>query len=284
MEIIKFDVHNNAMYYKKDIQKDDYTNPYHKKSPQLNKNFVLFSIFLIVAGYWIYLIVYSPYFKIKRVFINDLEYVDRKKVEDIINASLAGKKFFIFPRDNYFFFNTDILAKKIKKDFLIDGANVAIEEINNLDVIIKEKPSSITWITGDRYYYLDMDGNVKKEIMASDADRNYHIIYDGENKELPSPQNHPKVIEKKYIEQSLKIINDIKEHTNFEIISSKYFSNAKQELYGKTNKGFEIYFDLSGNIDEQLNNLYILLKGKINDADFPKEYIDLRFGEKVYEK
>lgn len=270
------------MYYKKDIQKDTYKNPYNKKVPQLDKNFVLCSIFLIVAGYWVYLVLYSPYFRIKRVFINDLEYVNRKQVEGIINVSLAGKKFFIFPRDNYFFFNTDILAKEIEKYFLIDKTNVSIKEINNLNVIINEKPSSITWITGDRYYYLDMDGNVKKEVSAADADRNYHIIYDGENKEMPSPQNHPKVIEKKYIEQSLKIINDIKTHTKFEIISSKYFGNAKQELYGKTDKGFEIYFDLAGNIDEQLNNLFILLKEKIDDADLPKEYVDLRFGEKVY--
>ncbi|MFH0856398.1 MAG: hypothetical protein V1860_00685 [bacterium] len=272
------------MYYKNNLQKDNYQNPYYKKEVRINKNFALCAIFAIVAGYWFYLLFYSPYFKIGRISINDLEYIDKEKVIDIINDGMDGRKFLIFNKNNYFFFDVDLLAEDIKKNFLTDGAEVEIMDINNLNIVINEKPSSITWITGDKYYYLDMDGNVKREVAPSEAERNYHIIYDGDNKEIENSQIHPKVIDKKYIEDALRIINEIETDTAFTIISFKYFGGVKQELYGKTNKGFEIYFNLSGDIDNQLNSLYVLLKEEVNEANMPKDYIDLRFEKKVYVK
>ena len=50
-----------------------------------------------------------------------------------------------------------------------------------------------------------------------------------------------------------------------------------------TQVGYSILFDLTGNIDEQFRNLMVVLQEQVEDPT-RLEYIDLRFGDKVYFK
>ncbi|MFH0854725.1 MAG: hypothetical protein V1891_04505 [bacterium] len=273
------------MRYKKDILKENYNNPYYpKKEIKINKTAILFVIFFVLIFYWGYLVFYSPCFKIKNVYVNDLEYIEKNEIIDIVYERMKRRKFFIFKEDKIFFINKKELKEEFENKFLIDEVKINNLGLNILDIFIKERISCFTWITNDKYYYLDIEGNIKNEIFPNEANRNFPIIYDGNNKEIFLDDGNRNVIEKKEITKLIKIIEEINKNTDFEIISFKYFNGNTREVYAKTNKGYEIYFDLKKDIAEQLEKLYILLEQGFNNMEVPLEYIDLRFLERVYYK
>jgi len=228
----------------------------------------------------VYLVFFSSYFKIKKISINDLDYINKWEVFDIVNNQMQKNRFFIFKQDRHFLFDFNELEGCIRNNFLLEDFVIKKEGLNSLDIFIKEKVSSFTWISNEKYYYLDIEGNIKKEVDIAKVNRNYPIIYDGGD-EL---YDEKKAISEEYIEEVIKIINSVKRNTDFEIISFTYFAALPAKLYGKANKGFEIYFDLSSDIDDQLDRLYVLFEQGIDVERDKINYIDLRFGEKVYTK
>ncbi|MFH1029860.1 MAG: hypothetical protein V1770_01210 [bacterium] len=269
---------------RQDIIKENYKNPYYpKKEIRVNKARVLVIIFFILIFYWAYLVFYSPHFKISRIYVNNLEYIDENEVISIASEWMKRRIFFIFAEDRIFWIDKTGLKSEIEKRFLTDEVRISNSGLHALGIFIKEKISCFTWITNDRYYYLDIAGNVKYEVLPEEVNRNYPIIYDGNNKEVILKDAIP-VMEEKEITDLIKILEDVGENTNFEIISFKYFNNNVHEAHAKTNEGHEIYFDLTHDIGEQLENLHILSEQGLNNGAKPTSYIDLRFGNRVYSK
>ena len=56
------------------------------------------------------------------------------------------------------------------------------------------------------------------------------------------------------------------------------------EIHVQTSEGWEAYFEQSINLDQQLNNLFLVLKDKIGDNRAGLSYIDLRFPDRIYYK
>lgn len=270
---------------RRDIIKENYKNPYYpRKEIKVNKKLVLVVIFFILVFYWGYLVFYSQYFKINNVFLNELEYIEEQEVLDMAFEQMEERKFFILSEDRLFLFNKQRLKEELEAKFLTDEVKISALGLNSLDVHIQERISSLTWITNNKYYYLDIEGNVKYEVEPALVNRNYPIIYDGNNKEFHAETGNPKVMEVGEIEDLIKILEEVGNNTPFEVISFTYFDGDIHEARAKTNKGYELYFDLKQDIGGQLENLYILLEQGFSEGELPKEYIDLRFGERVYYK
>lgn len=274
-------------YNKVENIKDKYRNPFSKKrSAKINKDKILLLIFLIIAVYWFHLLFFSPSFKITEVNIENLEYIDKFEITQIVENQFKKKILFVFPQDRHFFLNKKTIEDEIRRRFLIEDLQISKKGINGLNIKIKEKVSCITWISGDKYYYLDIQGNVKREVDALEVNRNYPIIYDANSKPVViSLGIQTKVIDEKYIRDAIKIADDIKNNTEIDVISYKYFDKGViQELYAKVNKGYEIYFDLKNDIKVQLDNFYTVWQQEIKDKNESISYIDLRFGDRVYYK
>ena len=123
-----------------DLNKDSFHNPYYpsKKKIVVNKKVILSIIFLLVFGYWFYLVFYSPVFKIKNIIINDLEYIDSLEVENIIKEQMDENKFIILHQDSFFLLDKEKLVEKFKKNFLFKTLTIKKQGLNRLRNVTKE--------------------------------------------------------------------------------------------------------------------------------------------------
>ncbi|MDI6883520.1 MAG: hypothetical protein QMC93_03670, partial [Patescibacteria group bacterium] len=91
-----------------------------------------------------------------------------------------------------------------------------------------------------------------------------------------------KAIERDYLESILEIQKKITENQKLEI---KEFIPGEEKLTVQILEGWQIFFDPSRDISEQILNLTAILKEKIPPENRRNlEYIDLRFGNKIYFK
>jgi cell division septal protein FtsQ len=119
---------------------------------------------------------------------------------------------------------------------------------------------------------------IKSFLRNSGADLDSLIIYNNSTKDLGL---------RDYINNDdLKMVSQINSKVagkiNTDIILYKLNSSELHDLEIYTEQGWVIKLNLD-NIDEQLENLYSVLKINFKNSQ-PLEYVDLRYGKKVYFK
>jgi cell division septal protein FtsQ len=224
------------------------------------------------------LLFFSSFFQIDEIRVSGNEKISGQELQQLIWPKLE----------------TDILGVKLKSIFLanttkplqdlivdkfpaIDSLKVkrAFPQAITID-IVERKPIGL-WCWENNCFLIDKKGVIfetgqePQELVISSKQPQGAIVL-GQN-----------IVEGKTVEQILLVQKTMKENAGVE---AKEFTlvETEQRLNAKTTEGWEVYFDLSGNINWQLVRLELLL-GK----DLPQEkrsnleYIDLRFS-KVYYK
>ncbi len=89
-------------------------------------------------------------------------------------------------------------------------------------------------------------------------------------------------MESSYLQVIRKIKTGVEEDTGFKV-KDIYYSGERVNV--ETERGVKLYFNLERNSEDQLLNLSLVLKEKISAEELMElEYIDLRFGNRVYYK
>lgn len=224
-------------------------------------------------------------FEIQYVEIRGVEYIPAHELESTISAYTNESVLFLLHKSNRFLFSSDTLTQILKDQFAFSSVSIGLRE-GTIFIDLKERSSNLFWKTQNRLFVVDMAGVVVREI----TDPEDSILKQPNLKELPvfvdtndmavsvgSPVLTPEEIENAFIF-----------FTSLESAGIAYFNIELDRLAGKwvkliTQMGYGILFDLSGNIDDQFRNLMLVLREQIDDPA-RLEYIDLRFGDKVYFK
>lgn len=290
-------------------------NPFKKEvAAPKNRNRLVWSFLILIILIWIVLIFTIPYFKINKVTIEGNKINKTIELESFVYQSAVFKNS-LLPNTNYFLFRQEALAQEIQKQFLYE--NVKVNKIfpDAISIVVTEKPASVIFDDNRHYYLLDADGKIIKKI--TDISRaefetintatttaintsttassslqntntdiaNYNVIQknygqlpiikkDKENKE-----NNGILINKKIIE----LVNIWDKNLQQQGIAEvRYFYIGDTDFNLKAifaNKPWYILINTDLDWQIQLSNLKIILSG-----NSPTEYVDLRFGERVYWK
>lgn len=285
-------------------------NPYKREvEPRLAKNKVIFSTFLILIISWIGLMLTLPYFKITNISIAGNKITSAQEVKDFINQSKYLQPG-IIGHNNYFLFNYKDLANDIKTKFLYDDVQVIKTFPNTINVNLTEKTAQIIYDNNNTYNLLDIDGKVVKTISIppqtlSDQQAsfspptsststvvvpNYHTT-DYQNLQAQYGKM-PIIVDKRSVTSkktdyllSAKIIKTALDWTKQlkqqGIGDVAFFALGDNETNLKITLGKPWYLLINTELDyqTQIKNLKI-----ITTNNNPAEYIDLRFGERVYWK
>ncbi|MFC1630227.1 cell division protein FtsQ/DivIB [Patescibacteria group bacterium] len=222
-----------------------------------------------------YFMIFASFFQVKEIQISRNQKVQTENIEGLVWKNIE-KKIIFFKTKSIFL----VSPKKIKEHLLEKFSKIS-------DVEGKRKfPSTVMITITERQplfifcknmcFYFD-----EKGIVFEDTE------YDGSLPKLIDDGIQDiwlgkRIIEGELLEKLLEIEFGLKENKE---ISIKEIVILHDKIEVKTPEGFSIYFNKKEGIESQIQNLTLILLKEIplqNREDL--EYIDLRFGTKVYYK
>lgn len=259
-----------------------------KKSIFRNRFFWLGIFILIITGSIVYLLIFSQIFQIKELQISGNQKVQKGDLESFVWEKV-NRKIVAFPTKSIFLVNISGVKQNLLEKFpKISESDIKRKFPDILILSIQErKPLYIFCKNSGPCFYLDEEGvifdpvrnNISNGVEEiSEIDGNFLKIQEKRPQEIYLSKE---VIEDKLLQGIKEIEGKLREIG----ISIKELILFEEKIEVKTGRDFEIYFNPTENISNQIQNLSLTLEKEIPPEKRGNlEYIDLRFGNKVYYK
>lgn len=237
------------------------------------------AIVLSLGGAAIFLLGH-PWFDVTRVHVRGVEYIDHATLEQTVSEYMNARALLLFARSNRFLFSGPELAQQIGESFALASIDVGLRE-ETLFITLEERTSNLFWKTSGRLYVVDLDGVVVREVGEDErnartdlplfVDRNNVVVQTGSTVLASEEIDHAFVF--------LELLGGagiFTTHVEIDRLAGKWVKVV-------TDTDYDILIDLSGDMDAQYRRLTAVLNDQVADPS-SLEYIDLRFGDRVYFK
>lgn len=265
----------NSLGFKKSYRFKKRT-PFIKKA-SFWRNIGIFVITAIIC----YILFFSPVFKINSVIISGNREVSSTKLEAYLKKQVENTKLIVRTK-NLLVIGTNNIENSVLREFpQIDTVKVSRKFPHSLVVQVSERsPAFIFSKPPGESFFLDDNGVVFKKITESPEIK----IPEIENKNFTGNINlGEKPINDKLLMQIKAIRDGIEGNLKIEI--KKIFIVSDERIDIQTWEKWYVYFSLKDPIEGQIFNLEQILAKQITPEQKLKlEYVDLRFGSKVYYK
>lgn len=282
----------NKKFKKIDYKNKKFENPFFdKKKKPLKKRkikitsnlktkiYILLGFLLIAFILWVFF--YSSIFSIQKITVEGTIRIEPDEIANIAKEQLKEKKLFLFTQDNIFFFNTKELKNKLMDKYNFKEIKIFAKKPGTINIKVLEKSYAYVWKEDDKYYYVDIDGYIIKEINIPDIPKNRYPLI--ENIGMNKIYENQVVIDKNKINFISEIFSYLQEGNSYGIeIEIFQIGDDDKKIILKIVGGPEIYFNSTETADEQFTKLIIIKDEKLKSDFFSKTYIDLRYGDKVY--
>jgi len=279
-----------------DYQRKDLRNPFFRKKKSSNiKEWGIGVVIIIILVIGLRYLVNSSKFLIENIEIRGNKTISQHEILSLAREQLEKHKFFMLPQNNIFLFDTNRLKQEILDKYILEDIKVTKRYFKTIIIEIDETITSVVYLTPNQGYYLDLQGQVISEIKTltdkqeesqitevlrnQAIERNLPIINSNQNIDV---RIGDRVVEPDIIDFIIELNKSIAQ-TDITIAYFQINTENKKEVWAKTLIGYLIYFSRDLDIESQVQNLVTLLEEKIEKPQ-ELEYIDLRFGKKVFYK
>lgn len=242
----------------------------------------------VLVGFGIIAMFSSKRFEIQNIEITGIEHIDVNEIENLVCSYLESSSLLFWKKSNVFLFDASELSEAISTQFTFADVQTSTSG-QNLYLSITERTSNLLWQVGDDYYVVDLEGVVVRQLSQQEID----LIHNSENtgeliEDLPiflDKNNIPISVGDSVLTES-EIQGTFQFHQYLLGQSLSCTQTVFDRLAGKwvsvdTDKGFQILFDPTGDVEQQAARLKVLMEKEIQESE-SLEYIDLRFGDHVY--
>ena len=253
---------------------------------------VLVLLVIILSG-----VVY--FLGIKALTISDIEVLGNSVIsrDEIVAATeplLAGKRIFFFPRSNIFLYPKSAIREELATKFpRISTVKVGFKNFHSISIKVAEYIPKAIWCgedsilstkTKEDCYLMDKNGY----IFASSPNFSAKVYFSYYGP-LSSTSDTPVGLHYLASEKFKSVDAFIKALEELGIVPMRIIAEDAGNFTVDLGGGAEILFNGDGNLENTLQNFYsIINSGKlpITDSAFiaTVDYIDLRFGNKIYYK
>jgi cell division septal protein FtsQ len=251
----------------------DYYSGKNKKNKIRLKQIIFFILILLLV---------QSIFQVKVFRLNDVELINNEdlelaSVQELIDEHLDQRRYLIFKNNNYFLFDETALSEDLMTEYNLDQANIVKKFPHTIQIDVQEKISQFIWQKDDTLYLLSSKGALNRQI--AEKDEKYLILQDFRDIRPSGEQI--------LSENELSIINNIylnwqSTFTGEPILQTIILSDDLSTVEAQVRIGYKVKIDANKYIIEQLNNLKKVLAGNVIGLDI--DYIDLRFGDRVFFK
>ena len=274
-----------------------------KRRTILNKILIFFICFLILFFFSAYLSNLKK-INIAEIQINGNSVVDTKAIRQTVEEKIKGKYLWLFPKTNIFFYPQNDIKNELQKKFeRLKDINLSIKNNKILEIFITERVAKYTWcgtefaklseaLLKEECYFLDDDGYVidKAPYFSGNVYFRFYGLIDGLSDSANDPlglyffkQNFKSLSSFKHVFTSIglnPVALYVTNNGDVEVFLSKGIKSANEpKIIFKMNADFQ---NILENLQTALNTEP--LKSKFKNKYGSLEYIDLRFGNKVYDK
>jgi cell division septal protein FtsQ len=195
--------------------------------------------------------------------------------------SQAGKStFWPFTRSNIFLFDKKTSITELTNTFNFSKVEINKNLFHTINVRIEERPYAFIWQEAGKSYYSDSKGYIIRdsEVTAEDLQR-FPIIENQSGRELATSE---------YIQMDLDYLSFIftlkgEVEKNPGLLIDRFIIDQEfKTVKVKFKDGLLAYFNTQEEATKQLDKLLVVKKEKIKDNLDKINYLDLRYGDKVY--
>ncbi|MBI4132914.1 MAG: FtsQ-type POTRA domain-containing protein [Candidatus Sungbacteria bacterium] len=228
---------------------------------------------------------YLPYFQIQQIEIRSAEIIPAAEVESAIRREITGQEWLILPRDNFFLVSSDRLERAVREQFSsVETVSVGRHFPNRLTVEVRER---MLWglycrrenlaSPPDSCLYLDTHG-IAYEDVSDIQGWLLPVVYAPEAKVLGEEVASPAAIE--FYEGAKRSLRGV----GAEMLWVSFSTSSPVEARLGLAEGWSILVTASRPVEEWTRVLAVVLEKEISNRRSELEYVDLRFGNKVFFK
>ncbi len=240
----------------------------------------LFTLFIVLSGAG-WALFFSPFFVISQVDVTGTDEVRAREIEDIFWQQTDLNRLYFLSQTRLPLFDSNYLQSKILERYNLEKVSIKKKIPSSIVIQVTEKEPAAVWFEMDTYYIIDDEGYMLR-------------IVPGVIAGLPTIYNNADL---QYDEQSKRIFNQTGVITVARDIQSQlegslsYLSVHQMTVPQEKNTltlilkdGPLIYLSTNQPLPIQLEHLTTLHNTELKNQWSKLDYIDLRFGDKLYYK
>ncbi|MEK7606975.1 MAG: hypothetical protein AAB444_02170 [Patescibacteria group bacterium] len=256
-----------------------YENPFRVEPRRFSRHLWLVP-FLALFGVGISLFLFSNFWQIQTVVIGGNYAFEVERVKSILQSHLGNRKAGILPGNHFFLTRRGALEGFLQDEFPLAQVRV-VKDWNSrtLRVYGIERPLFGYYISRGLAFHIDRDGRVLSAAFPSPDELARFVRFYGLDGNIPERQTLALAPE------ALNFFKSV-QGAKAKKITGKFwaFSQKGESVEVETGNGYKVVFNYREAADIQLAKLDQVLKGVIKEDISKLDYIDLRFGERVYYK
>lgn len=266
----------------KDYKRKKFVNPYfnddYKKDKTAGFNTKLY-LKIIAVIFLLYVVLYSDLFRLKTIEITGTDLINPEELRQLVEEQTNSWRWFLLPQDNLWLISKGEIILAIEQKYKLEKIEIR-RSWKKLKINVKESINSLVIRQNDKLFFTDKEGVITREILPAEASSyltKFPILNTAQEVKIGES-----IVSAKMVDFILKLNEKIKPVG----LAVEYYeseSGALTEISLVTGAGWRAHFDINNDLATSLDNLQLILNDKIKDQG-QLEYIDLRFGNKIFYK
>lgn len=222
---------------------------------------------------------YLPFLQIREVVVSGAQTLEVDIVKEYAQGQLAGRYLLLFPKDNIFLYPKHAIAQGLLSKYPeLRAADVGAVNFHTIGVEVAEREPKAKWCTGDVCYLMDQGGVVYGSAYGAEG----FVAYRGKTQGSTLPMQY---LTPERFEALFALVDALAHNPEAGAVVEAAVDH-NNDVFVEFESGFVLKLaldDAGGDVFERFN-LALRAQPLAGRPLREVEYLDLRFGDKLYYK